>query len=39
VQHGVPCITTIAAAGAAIRAMEALRREELTVLSLQERFA
>jgi len=39
VQHGVPCITTLAAAGAAIRAMEALRREELTVLSLQERFA
>jgi carbamoyl-phosphate synthase large subunit len=39
VQHGVPCITTLAAAGAAIRAMEALRHEELTVLSLQERFA
>ncbi len=39
VQHGVPCITTMAAAAAAVRAMEALRTEELTVESLQERFA
>ncbi|MCA9194122.1 MAG: carbamoyl-phosphate synthase large subunit [Planctomycetales bacterium] len=38
VQHGVPCITTLAAANAAIRAMEALRKEELQVQSLQERF-
>ncbi len=39
VQHGVPCITTIQAAEAAVRAMEALREEEMTVLSLQDRFA
>ena len=38
VQHGVPCITTMAAAVAAIKAMEALTEEELTVESLQERF-
>ncbi|MBX3420442.1 MAG: carbamoyl-phosphate synthase large subunit [Pirellulaceae bacterium] len=38
VQYGVPCITTIAAAQAAITAMEALREGELTVESLQERF-
>ena len=39
VQHGVPCITTIPAAEAAVRAMDALRHEEMTVQSLQERFA
>lgn len=39
VQYGVPCITTIAAAVAAITAMEALREGELGVQSLQERFA
>jgi carbamoyl-phosphate synthase large subunit len=39
VQHGVPCITTLAAAGAAVRAMDALRTDELQVQSLQERFA
>ena len=39
VQHGVSCITTIQAAEAAVRAMEALREEEMTVLSLQDRFA
>jgi carbamoyl-phosphate synthase large subunit len=39
VQHGVPCITTMAAAIAAVKAMEALSEEELTVESLQERFA
>jgi carbamoyl-phosphate synthase large subunit len=39
VQHGVPCITTMAAALAAIKAMEALGEEDLDVLSLQERFA
>ncbi len=39
VQHGVPCITTIQAAIAAVMAMEALREEEMNVESLQERFA
>ncbi len=39
VQHGVPCITTMAAAVAALKAMEALTEEELGVESLQERFA
>jgi carbamoyl-phosphate synthase large subunit len=39
VQHGVPCITTVAAAEAAIRAMHALRKDALTVQSLQERYA
>lgn len=39
VQHGVPCITTIQAAVAAIKAMEALREEEMNVESLQERFS
>ena len=38
VQHGVPCITTIQAAEAAVKAMEALREGELTVQSLQDRF-
>ncbi|HVU86418.1 MAG TPA: carbamoyl-phosphate synthase large subunit [Pirellulales bacterium] len=38
VAHGVPCITTIPAAEAALRAMEALRDEELTVQALQDRF-
>jgi len=38
VAHGVPCITTIPAADAAIRAMEALRDEELGVQALQDRF-
>jgi carbamoyl-phosphate synthase large subunit len=38
VSHGVPCITTIPAADAVIRAMEALREEELTVQALQDRF-
>jgi carbamoyl-phosphate synthase large subunit len=38
VSHGVPCITTIPAADAAVRAMEALRHEELTVQALQDRF-
>ncbi|MEX1042157.1 MAG: carbamoyl-phosphate synthase large subunit [Pirellulaceae bacterium] len=39
VQHGVPCITTIQAAEAATKAMEALREEEMNVLSIQDRFA
>lgn len=38
VQYGVPCITTIAAAIAAITAMEALKEDKLNVQSLQERF-
>ena len=39
VARGVPCITTIQAADAAVRAMEALRNEEITVQALQDRFA
>jgi carbamoyl-phosphate synthase large subunit len=39
VQFGVPCITTIAAAEAAVQAMEAMRSEPMTVMSLQERFS
>jgi carbamoyl-phosphate synthase large subunit len=39
VAGGVPCITTIQAADAAVRAMEALRSEEITVQALQDRFA
>jgi carbamoyl-phosphate synthase large subunit len=39
VQAGVPCLTTLEAATAAVRAMEALREEEMEVESLQERFA
>ncbi len=39
VAHGVPCLTTLEAATAAVNAMKALRNEELTVLSVQERFA
>jgi carbamoyl-phosphate synthase large subunit len=35
---GIPCITTIQAAEAAVRAMEALRGEELTVQAVQDRF-
>jgi carbamoyl-phosphate synthase large subunit len=39
VSHGVPCITTIPAAEAATRAMEALLTEEMTVMALQDRLA
>ncbi len=39
VQAGVPCLTTIEAATAAVMAMEAMREEEIGVLSLQDRFA
>ena len=39
VAAGVPCITTIQAADAAVRAMEALRVEDMTVQALQDRFA
>jgi carbamoyl-phosphate synthase large subunit len=36
--HGVPCITTLAAARAAVQAIEALRNRELKVTALQDRF-
>ncbi len=39
VARGVPCITTIQAADAAVRAMEALRDEEITVQALQDRLS
>ncbi|MAI35284.1 MAG: carbamoyl-phosphate synthase large subunit [Rubripirellula sp.] len=39
VQHGVPCITTLAAAEAAVRAMRATRDTDLEVESLQSRYA
>jgi carbamoyl-phosphate synthase large subunit len=39
VQAGVPCLTTMEAATAAVKAIEALREEEMQVQSLQERFA
>jgi carbamoyl-phosphate synthase large subunit len=39
VQAGVPCLTTLEAAAAAVKAIEALREEEMQVESLQERFA
>jgi len=38
VQLGVPCITTLQAAEAAVKAMEALREEDMTVEALQDRF-
>jgi len=38
VAHGVPCLTTIKAVEAAVRAMEAMRGEEMTVEALQDRF-
>jgi carbamoyl-phosphate synthase large subunit len=38
VAHGVTCITTMAAAHAAVDACRALREHELTVRALQERF-
>jgi carbamoyl-phosphate synthase large subunit len=38
VQHGVPCITTIQAAEAAVVAIEALREESMNVQALQDRF-
>ena len=38
VQLGVPCITTIQAAEAAVKAMEALREEDMTVEAIQDRF-
>src|SRR5688572_8004154 len=39
VQAGVPCVTTLEAATAAVKAIEALREEDMQVQSLQERFA
>jgi len=38
VSHGIPCITTIQAAEAAVKAMEAMREEELSVEPVQARF-
>ncbi len=38
VQAGVPCLTTLEAATAAVKAIEALRDEEMQVQALQERF-
>jgi carbamoyl-phosphate synthase large subunit len=38
VSHGVPCLTTIQAADAAVRAMEAMREDELSVQAVQDRF-
>ena len=35
-QHGVPCITTLSAAAAAVAGIRALKEEALTVKSLQE---
>jgi carbamoyl-phosphate synthase large subunit len=38
VAHGITCLTTLAAAEAAVEACRALRQRELTVRSLQERL-
>ncbi|MEM8677790.1 MAG: carbamoyl phosphate synthase large subunit, partial [Planctomycetota bacterium] len=38
VQHGVPCITTIQAAEAAVQAIEALRKESMNVVPIQARM-
>jgi len=38
VSHGIPCITTLEGATAAVLAMEALRQEEMTVQAVQDRF-
>jgi carbamoyl-phosphate synthase large subunit len=38
VQYGVPCLTTIQAAEAAVVAMEALRNDPLHVVALQDRL-
>lgn len=39
VQQGIPCITTIQAAEAAVGALEALRNQDMEVESLQDRLA
>jgi hypothetical protein len=38
VAHGVPCITTIPAVHAAVKAMAALRSGAISVQALQDRF-
>jgi carbamoyl-phosphate synthase large subunit len=38
VSHGIPCITTLEGALAALGAMEALRQQEMTVQAVQDRF-
>jgi carbamoyl-phosphate synthase large subunit len=38
VQHGIPCITTLQAADAAVRAMAALRDKHFEVQAVQDRF-
>jgi len=38
VAHGIACLTTIQAADAAVRAMEAMRTDEITVQPVQDRF-
>ncbi len=38
VSHGIPCMTTIQATQAAVRAMQALREEDMGVQALQDRF-
>ena len=38
VQHGIPCITTIQAAEAAVAALKALRSQDMGVQALQDRF-
>ena len=38
VSHGVPCLTTLQAVEAAVRAMEAMRSDPMTVQAVQERF-
>jgi len=38
VQHGIPCITTLPAAEAAVAAINALRFEEIEVQAIQDRF-
>jgi carbamoyl-phosphate synthase large subunit len=38
VMHGVPCITTLPAAEAVVRAMEAQRDVPLSVQAIQDRF-
>jgi carbamoyl-phosphate synthase large subunit len=39
VQAGVPCVTTLQAAAAAVKAIAALNEEEMQVQALQERFS
>jgi carbamoyl-phosphate synthase large subunit len=38
VLYGVPCITTLPAAEACVRAMEGMRTEPLAVQPIQDRF-